>query len=91
MRRLTWSLGRLIARTHAMFAITAVTTNRMVMASQVSYRHDFANNESYWITHSKSNCNTHHIANCKSHWITHSQPNCSTYRKPHCFPNWVPN
>ena len=47
MRRLTWSLGRLIARTHAMFAITILFVITVVMASQVAMRTDFANSELY--------------------------------------------
>ena len=47
MRRWTWSLGRLIARTHAMFGFTIMAVVIVVMAGQVSFRNDFASTELY--------------------------------------------
>jgi len=47
MSKLPWSIGRLIARTHAMFAITILVLVTAVMASQVSFRGDFASTELY--------------------------------------------
>jgi len=47
MTKLPWSIGRLIARTHAMFAVTIIAVVTIVMAGQVSFRGDFASTELY--------------------------------------------
>jgi hypothetical protein len=47
MSKLPWSIGRLIARTHTMFAVTILFFVTAVMASQVALRGDFASTELY--------------------------------------------
>ena len=47
MKQLSWSVGRLLARTHTMFAITILFLVTAVMAGQVSFRGDFAATELY--------------------------------------------